>query len=204
MLALDRLLGYLSVHRTGVKVIRPSSMILQIMSDASYLSRPNAGSVAGDFHHLGIPDDPTFINAPISIASTRIPVVCSSVQEAEWAGTFGAARTAITERQTLSDLGYPQPPTLLHCDNEVAVGIANKAVKAKLSKACDMRLHWLIDRVSQGQFLVKHLRGLWNIADFFTKTLPLARHRFFAPFVAVDAPDSPLPRLNIDLPTIVK
>ena len=28
MLALDRLLGYLSVHRTGVKVIRPSSMIL--------------------------------------------------------------------------------------------------------------------------------------------------------------------------------
>ncbi len=105
----------------------------------------------------------------------------------------------------LSDLGYPQPqpPTLLQCDNEVAVGIANKAVKAKLSKACDMRLHWLIDRVSQsqGQFIVKHLRGLWNIADFFTKTLPLARHRFFAPFVAVDAPDSPLPRLNMDLPT---
>jgi hypothetical protein len=203
MLALDRLLGYLSVHRTGVKVIRPSSMILQIMSDASYLSRPNAGSVAGDFHHLGIPDDPTFINAPISIASTRIPVVCSSVQEAEWAGTFAAARTAITERQTLSDLGYPQPPTLLHCDNEVAVGIANKAVKAKLSKACDMRLHWLIDRVSQGQFRVEHLRGRWNIADFFTKTLPLARHRFFAPFVAVDAPDSPLPRLHIDLATTI-
>ncbi len=79
MLALNRLLGYLSVHRTGVKVIRPSSMILQIMLDASYLSRPNAGSVAGDFHHLGIPDDPTFINAPISIASTLIPVVSSSV-----------------------------------------------------------------------------------------------------------------------------
>jgi hypothetical protein len=40
-------LGYLSVHRTGVKVIRPSSMIIQIMSDASYLLRPNAGSVVG-------------------------------------------------------------------------------------------------------------------------------------------------------------
>jgi hypothetical protein len=79
MIALDRLLGYLSVHRTGVKVIRPSSTILQIMSDASYLSRPNAGSIAGDFHHLGIPDQPTFINAPIPTASTRIPVVCSSV-----------------------------------------------------------------------------------------------------------------------------
>ena len=92
--------------------------------------------------------------------------------------------------------------TFLHCDNEVAVGIANKAVKAKLSKACDMRLHWLIDRVSQGQFLVRHLPGRWNIADFFTKTLPLERHRFFAPFVAVDSPAAPLPKLDLD--TIVK
>jgi hypothetical protein len=89
----------------------------------------------------------------------------------------------------------------IHCDNEVAVGIANKAVKAKLSKACDMRLHWLIDRVSQGQFLVRHPRGQWNIADFFTKTLPLARYHFFAPFVDVDAPDAPLPKLDL---TIVK
>jgi hypothetical protein len=192
MLALDRLLGYLSVHRTGVKVIRPSNMILQIMSNASYLSRPNAG----DFHHLGIPEDPSFVNAPISIASTRIPVVCSSVQEAEWAGTFGATRTVIKKRQTLADLGYPQPPTLLHCDNEV--GIANKVVKAKLFKACDMRLHRLIDRVSQGLGLGL---GFWNIVDFFTMKLPLARHRFFAPFIAVDAPDSPLPKLHIDLAT---
>ncbi len=110
MLALDRLLGYLSAHRNGVKVIRPSSMILQVMSDASYLSRPQAGSVAGDFHHLGIPGDPSFVNAPISIASTRIPIVCSSVQEAEWFGTFGAARTAITERQTLTDHRPWLPP----------------------------------------------------------------------------------------------
>jgi hypothetical protein len=101
-----------------------------------------------------------------------------------------------------------QPPTLLHCDNEVAVGIANKAVKAKLSKVCDMRLHWLIDRVSQGQFPVRHLPGIWKIADFFTKNLPLARHRLFAPFIAVDAPDSPLPlpklHIHIDVATIIK
>jgi hypothetical protein len=104
-----------------MKVIRPSSMILQIMSDASNLSRRISTTSA---------------SLRTQRSSTRIPVVCSSVQEAEWAGTFGAATTVITERQTLAGLEYPQPPTLLHCDdNEVAVSIANKAVKVKLSKS---------------------------------------------------------------------
>ncbi len=70
-------------------------------------------------------------------------------QQAELAGTFGAAKIATVKRQTLADLGYPQPPTIIHCDNEVVVGIANRTVKPKLSKSCDMRLHWLQDRVAQ-------------------------------------------------------
>jgi hypothetical protein len=129
---LDRLLGYISAHRHGTKIFRPSSMRLMLMSDASYLSRPNAGSVGGDFHHLGRTHDPTFVNGPLSVSSSRIPIVCSSVQEAELAGTFGAAKIATVERQTLADLGYPQPPTIIHCDNEVAVGIAYRTVKPKL------------------------------------------------------------------------
>jgi hypothetical protein len=199
---LDRLLGYLSAHRHGTKIFRPSSMRLMLMSDASYLSRPNAGSVGGDFHHLGRTHDPTFINGPLSVSSTRIPIVCSSVQEAELAGTFGAAKIATVERQTLADLGYPQPPTIIHCDNEVAVGIANRTVKPKLSKSCDMRLHWLQDRVAQLQFLVRHIPGLLNIADYFTKTLPLSRHHFFAPFIAVDDPASARPQ-RLDLPIVI-
>jgi hypothetical protein len=154
--------------------------------------------MGGDFHHLGCTHEPTFINGPISASSTRIPIVCSSVQEAELAGTFGAAKIATVEPQTLADLGYPQPPTITHCDNEVAVGIANRTVKPKLSKSCDMRLHWLQDRVAQLHFLVRHIPGLLNIADFFTKTLPISRHNFFAPFIAVDDPATALPQ-RLDL-----
>jgi hypothetical protein len=136
---------------------------------------------------------PTFVNGSLSASSTRIPIVCSSVQEAELAGTFGAAKiaTATVERQTLADLGYPQPPTIIHCNNEVAVGIANRTVKPKLSKSCDMRLHWLQDCVAQLQFLARHIPGLLNIADYFTKNLHISRHNFFAPFIAVDDPATP-------------
>jgi hypothetical protein len=186
MADLDRLLGFVSAHRNGMKVFRPSTMTLDVLTDASFLSRPNAGSVAGSHHHLARSNDPAFFNAPISVHSTRIPVVCSSVQEAEYGGTFAAAKIADQERQVLSDLGYPQPPTTIHCDNEVAVGLANRTIKPKMSKSCDMRFHWLQDRVRRLQFRVQHVRGQWNVADFFTKSLPVSRHKVLAPFIASD------------------
>ena len=97
----------------------------------------------------------------------------------------------------LEDLGYPQPPTVIHCDNELAVGLAQKSVKQKLSKSCDMRLHWLQDRVAQRQFIVRHIPGAINVADFFIKPLPVHRHKFLAPFIALDVGCSPFfPRLN--------
>ncbi len=88
----------------------------------------------------------------------------------------------------LEDLGYPQPPTVIHCDNEVAVGLAQnqKSVKPKLSKSCDMRLHWLQDRVARLQYVVRHIPGAINVADYFTKPLPVHRHKFLAPFIASD------------------
>ncbi len=51
---LDRLLGYVSVHRHGSRVFRVSNMRLTVFSDASYLSRLRARSVTGSFHFLGL------------------------------------------------------------------------------------------------------------------------------------------------------
>jgi hypothetical protein len=108
------------------------------------------------------------------------------VQEAEFAGTIAAAKLGAGERQVLDDLGYPQPPTVIHCDNEVAVGLAQKSVKPKLSESCDMWLHWLQDRVAQQQFIVRHIPGAINVTDYFAKPPPLHRHKFLAPFIASD------------------
>jgi hypothetical protein len=199
MAALERLLGFVSAHRDGQKVLLPSEMQLGVLSDASYFSRPNAGSVTGSFHHLCRLRDPGFVNAPILVHSAGIPIVCSSVPEAEYSSIFGAARIATGERQVLHDLGYPQRP-VIYCDNEVAVGLANRSVKQKLCKSCDMRLHWLRDRVAQLQILVRHIPGSINVADFFTQARPLPRHKALAPFVASDhSTVSCRPRLNFSL-----
>jgi hypothetical protein len=196
MTRLQRLLGYASAHPNGRKIYRASDMILKVLTDASYLSRPKAGSVAGSIHFLGtsahfhpITSD-SFHNHPISVHSTRIPVVCSFVAEAEYAGIFAAARIADDERRILHNMGHPQPPTPIYCDNECAVGLANDVLTPKMSKSIDMRFHWLKDRVKQGQFQIFHIPGLQNAADFLTKSLPVARHRLLAPFLAFDPEDS--------------
>jgi hypothetical protein len=97
MAGLERLLGFVSAHPDGRKVFHPSDMQLAVLSDTSYLSRPNAGSVAGSCHHLSRLRNPGFVNAPISVHSAGTPIVCSSVQEVEYSGTFGAAKLATGE-----------------------------------------------------------------------------------------------------------
>jgi hypothetical protein len=192
MKRVERLLGFVSGHRLGTIVFHASDMLLSVLSDASYLSRPRARSVAGSFHYLtrvprtGLPPDPfAFINGPVSCHTNTIPVVCSSVQEAEYAALVAAARLADNERSILHNLGYPQPPALLLCDNEIAVGLANQTITPRLSKRIDMRFHWLQDRIQRKQFRVEHVAGHNKIADFSTKALPRIKHQQFAPFCAV-------------------
>jgi hypothetical protein len=51
-------------------------------------------------------------------------------------------------------MGHEQDSTELKNDNTTADGIINNTVQQKLSKAMDMRLYWVKDRVEQDQFNV--------------------------------------------------
>jgi hypothetical protein len=189
--AAERLLGYAASHPSHTAIIRPSTMLLQAAVDASYLSRVNPGSVAGGCFFLGpIPSasdtDPpaTYTpNAPLHKFSTRIPVVVASAAEAEYAAIFGGMQVACELRTTLTSLGYPQPPTPVHIDNLCAIGLATMTVRPKMSKSIDMRFDWIIDRVEQQLFTVHKILGTSNLADFFTKILPVARHKFLTPLL---------------------
>ena len=159
-------------------------MKLHIQADGSHLSRSGSRSVAGAFYYLGNITDPTLLNGPIDVVSSLIPVITASAAETEYASVFFAAQRGASHRQTLIDLGYPQQDTIILCDNSCAVGLANNNVKAKRSKAIDMRFHWIQDRVKQGQFQVIWRAGQYNLADFFTKTLPVQEFRRLRHFFA--------------------
>jgi hypothetical protein len=68
------------------------------------------------------------------------------------------------------------------------IGLANRNMTPKYSKSLDMRFNWLRDRVDQGQFCVVFVPGILNLADFFTKSLPVGRHVTMSPFLAAATP----------------
>jgi hypothetical protein len=180
MAAMERLLGYCAKHPNATQVIHPSPMLLTVFSDASYLNRPNSGSTIGGLHTLS-DHSPDKLNASVHAESSGIPVIVSSAGEAELSSAFGNAKIAHDERTILRNLGYPQPPTPIYCDNECTIGLAHDAIKRKQSKSMDLRWDWLRDRVAQRMFVLPYLRSILNPADFFTKALPVHRHHELAP-----------------------
>jgi hypothetical protein len=183
------LLHYAATWPGAVIVYRASGMQLALHSDASYLSETRARSRAGGIHFLtdlDRIDDPTAINGAIECISTIIPSVVSSAFEAEYAAMYLNATAAEGIRATLEDLGYPQGPTPISSDNQCAVGVANRTVKQRRSKAIDMRYHWIRDRVAQKHFTVTWRPGKTNLADFFTKAHPVKHQREMRRFFVKD------------------
>jgi hypothetical protein len=150
-------------------VFHVSEMCLKVESDASYLSEPESRSRAGGFFYLGNSDGSGPVNGGVDCMSTIIKSVVSSAFEAEYAALFLNGQTGIGLRHTLHDLGFPQPATPIKSDNSCAVGVVNRTVTQRRSKAIDMRLHWIRDRVKYGDFTVTWSPGKDNLADFFTK-----------------------------------
>jgi hypothetical protein len=111
--------------------------------------------------------------------------VVTSAAEAELGAAFQNAQKGAQFRNTLIELGYPQQPTPILVDNTVAEGLASDTINARRSKSMDVRFFWLRDRVKRAQFYMQHLKGKWNIADFFTKPLPKEKFDQFTPYIIV-------------------
>ncbi len=165
-------------------------MKLTCHSDASYLSESNARSRAGGYLFLGDCLPGEIPNAAISYFSVLIATVVTSAAEAEYAALFMVGQAAVSIRNTLADLGYPQGATTLICDNKCAVGIAENTLKLKRSKTIDMRYHWIRDQVHLKNFFVTWQAGSSNLADFFTKAHPVHHHLSQRKLYVVDTLDN--------------
>ena len=132
--AMHRLLQYCAQYPNNELVFTACDMRLFIQSDASYHFRPKARSVAGGVFYLGNHHQPTYINGLCLALSTIIPVVVSSVAEAEYAAVFMNAKEGAALRSILDSIGYSQPTTEILCDNMCAVGLASNTLTPKQTK----------------------------------------------------------------------
>jgi hypothetical protein len=187
--ACDMLLDYLSTHPDATLRYHASDMVLAVCSDAAYLVLPNARSRASGHFFLttlpsavSAPPAPT-PNAAVHVLCKTIRSVAASAAEAEASALFLNAQEAVPIVTALTEMGHPQPPsgTPLETDNTTALGILRAQVRMKRSKAFDMRIHWLRDRVATKQFNLHWKPGSTNKADYTSKHHPPAYHKLVRP-----------------------
>ena len=59
------------------------------------------------------------------------------------------------------------------CDNQAALATANEQKGLTKAKHIDIRHHYLRNLIEQGTIKIKYIESKLNIANIFTKTLPL-------------------------------
>jgi len=123
------LLNYVATHPEGIIKFFASDMVLYNHTDASYLSEANARSrAAGVFWLSSHPDKlhglTTPLNGALHVLTGIMRNVLSLATEAETGSAFITAQTAVPLRQTLHEMGWPQPPTVITTDNSAGKFIA--------------------------------------------------------------------------------
>ncbi len=179
------LLNYLATNQDAKVRFRASDMVMNIHSDASYLSGINSCSRSCRHFFMGwMPkiDGPIRLNGAFYVNTTILRFVMASAAEAELGALFHNCQDGIIFRQTLDDLGHTQPRTPVYCDNATAVGIANNTVKRQRSRSMEMRFFWVGNKEAQNIYGISWHPGKENLADYRSKHHTGAHHRNVRPW----------------------
>ena len=190
--ACDMLLGYLSTHPNATLCFHASDMVLAVCSDAAYLVLPNGRSRASGYFFLttlpsavSTPPAPT-PNAAVHVLCKTILSVAASAAKAETGANFLNAHEAVPIITALTEMGHPQPPSGTPLETHRQHNRPQhppRPSSLEISKAFDMRHHWLIDRVKTKQFNLHWKPGSTNKADYTSKHHPPAYHQKMRPHI---------------------
>ena len=100
-------------------------MILAAHYDAAYLNVSRSRSHSGAHIMLSENTPGPSIPGPVLTISQIIKNVMSSAAEAELSGLFICAKSMVPLRNALMEMGWPQPPSPVQCDNSTAIGVTN-------------------------------------------------------------------------------
>jgi hypothetical protein len=115
-------------------------------------------------------------DSPIVWSSRRQATVSASTTEAEYIAISEAGREIMWLRELLETLGYHQPTTTLHCDNQGAIALTQKPSSHPRTKHIAIRHHQIREWVDMGMIRLAYTESKAQKADMLTKSLPGPAH----------------------------
>ncbi|KAG8483232.1 hypothetical protein CXB51_022211 [Gossypium anomalum] len=194
MVALKRVLRYLCGTLNYGLVIRPSSRLSLVgYADANWgLDFDDRRSTSGVCIYFG--------NAPVSWYSKKQQVVSRSTAEAEYRGLAVATSDVTWLVSLLHELQVQSPDMpAIWCDSSSAVAVAANPVLHSKFKHVELDLFFVRKKVASGALLVGEVPACDQVADVFTKPLPVTNFTRFRTVLRVLPPPCPEPDLTLGI-----
>jgi hypothetical protein len=117
-----------------------------------------------------------FGNNLISWAARKQPTVSRSSTEAKYKALANATTEMMWVQKLLTELGVPHPTTShLWCDNLGAKYMSANPIFHDRTKHIEIDFHFVREQVAQGQLDIRFINSDDQVADGFTKALPVAK-----------------------------
>jgi hypothetical protein len=176
-----RALRYLcktSDYRLGLGGSPPSAEPIAVWTDSDH-----AGCVATRRSVAGLVV--CVLGSTIHWRSVRQSTVAKSTMIAEYYAASSAADEAVYFRTLLQELGYPDVPTPLMCDNRSAVNILGTPVVNDKSRYAAINAHYVRERVTLEEVKIVSVSTDEMLADCMTKALTPDKHMAACKLLAV-------------------
>ena len=183
MHALRRILRYIwGTIQHGLHLYPSSTSILTAYTDADWGGCPDTRrSTSGYCVFLG--------DNLLSWSSKRQATLSRSSAEAEYRGVANVVAESCWLRNLLLELHCPiHKATMVYCDNVSAIYLSGNLVQHQRTKHIEMDIHFVREKVARGHVRVLHIPSRYQIADIFTKGLPLILFQDFRDSLSVHQP----------------
>ena len=140
-----KFLDYEATHPDAILTFSASNMVLNVHSDASYLTEPKTRSRAGGHFYICSGSTHSKDNGAVLNVAKIMKNVMNSDAEAEIGALYLNSRQAILARRLLEEMGHKQPPTPIQTDNTTAFGFVSKIMVPKATKSTDTKYWWMRD-----------------------------------------------------------
>jgi hypothetical protein len=122
-------LNYDASNQDTIITYHASDMVLAVHSDASYLSKPKARSLAGGHFFMSSNIVNPADNGTVLNIAQLIKTVMSLAAEAELGALYINACKTVPMRLLLAEMGHIQPPMPTQTNNSTALGVVNSNIQ---------------------------------------------------------------------------